>query len=249
MPAKLSLLLGLAAVCLGGPGTALAGSANDPPGVNVVLVHGIWDNGRIFDPMVRVLEREGRACFAPDLLPNDGHLGIRPLTRQLAGKIDARFGPSAPVVLVGFSMGGLVARDYVENVAANPCRVRGVFLVASAGEGTLWANLSPRAGQRDMAIGSPFLRALNAEDAAWKTIPLHAYWTPFDLMVVPAVHSRWPERAATCVFCPVHPWMPRNRQVIADIAARLRTLPAPPQNSGTDWLTTEEPRRTGPPKP
>ena len=189
---------------------------------NVVLVHGCWNDGRIFDPMVRVLEKKGYPCFAPDLTPNDGRLGIRQLTDQLAAKIDARFGPSAPLVLVGFSMGGLVARDYVEHVAAEPGRVRGVFLISSGGEGTLWANLSPRAGQRDMAVGSPFLRALNADAAPWKTIPLHAYWTPFDLMIVPAVNSRWPGDHSTCVWCPAHPWMPRNRAVIVDIVQRLR---------------------------
>ena len=77
-----------------------------------------------------------------------------------------------------------------------------------------------------MAMGSAFLRTLNADGGAWKTIPLHAYWTPFDLMIVPAVNSRWPEEGATRVWCPVHPWMPRNREVIADLAARLRGLRA-----------------------
>lgn len=191
----------------------------------VVLVHGCWNDGRIFGPMVRVLERQGYPCFAPDLTPNDGRLGIRQLTEELAGKIDARCGPDAPVVLIGFSMGGLIARDYVEHVAAAPRRVRGVFLISSGGEGTLWANLSPRSGQRDMAVGSAFLQTLNADDAPWKTIPLHAYWTPFDLMVVPAVNSRWAtDGRSTRVLCPVHPWMARNRRVITDIAARLQKI-------------------------
>ena len=199
-----------------------AREAVEPVQPNVVLVHGCWNNGRIFDPMMRVLEGEGYTCFAPDLTPNDGRLGIRQLTEELAGKIDARFGPSAPLVLVGFSMGGLVARDYVEHVAADSRRVRGVFLISSGGKGTLWANLSPHLGQRDMAVGSPFLHTLNADDAPWKTIPLHAYWTPLDLMIVPAVNSRWPGDRSTCVWCPAHPWMPRNREVIADIVWRLR---------------------------
>ena len=191
----------------------------------VVLVHGIWNTGRMFEPMMAALRREGYACFAPDLQPNDGHLGIRDLTRKLSARIDARFGPKAPLVLVGFSMGGLVARDYVENVAADRGRVRGVFLIASAARGTLWANLSPRVGQRQMAIGSPFLRGLNGRDKVWRDVPLHSYWTPLDLMVVPAVNARWPEGESTRVWCPVHPWMVRNREVIADLSARLRALP------------------------
>lgn len=203
------------------PGMAREGSGGTPVRPNVVLVHGYWNDHRIFDPMVRVLAREGYTCYAPDLTPNDCRLGVRHLTRQLAAGIDARFGPTAPVVLVGFSLGGIVARDYVENVADRR-RVRGVFLIASAGRGTLWANLSPHPGQRELAIGSPFLRALNADDTPWRTIPLHAYWTPLDLMVVPAVSSRWEAARTTRVLCPVHPWMARNRVVIADIVRRMQ---------------------------
>lgn len=191
---------------------------------NVVLVHGIWRNHTVFDRMTRVLENEGYTCFAPDLTPNDCRHGIRELTRELAADIDARFGPSAPVVLVGFSMGGIIARDYVENVVPDQQRVRGVFLVASAGRGTLLANLSPSAGQRDMAVGSPFLRALNADTAVWKTIPIRAYWTPLDGIVIPSGNARWPEDRSTRVFCVLHPRMASNHEVMTDIATRLKTM-------------------------
>ncbi len=250
-----SPLAWLAAVFLGVGIVPTARASPPPRQVNVVLVHGIWKTGKIFGPMMHVLEQEGYACCAPDLTPNDCRLGVRDLSRKLAAAIDARFGPSAPVVLIGFSMGGLVSRDYVENVVADRRRVRGVFLIASAGQGTLWANLSPTAGQRDMAIGSPFLGALNADRDPWKDIPLHAYWTPLDLMIVPAVNSRWPQGQATRVLCPAHPLMVRNRVVIADIAARLTAISpavrrdtAPPaaarqRSSTTSWINEVNGRR------
>ena len=67
-----------------------------PPPTNVVMVHGILNNGKIFDPMTRVLEKQGCHCFAPSLTPNDCRLGIHPLALQLSADIDTRFGNQCP---------------------------------------------------------------------------------------------------------------------------------------------------------
>ncbi len=223
--AVLVVLMGIASAH-GGELTAAA--AAEP--VNVVLVHGIFNRGRVFDPMVRELERAGCRCFAPSLRPNNGRTGVHDLTAKLSAQIDARFGPRARFFLVGFSMGGLVARDYVENTPGRT-RVRGVFLIATPSRGTLLASLAPPGGHlRELAPGSAFLTALNADGRAWRTVPVHAYWTPLDLMIVPSVNTRWPEGAGetTRVVCWLHPWMVRNRVVIADILRRIapRAVPA-----------------------
>ena len=162
---------------------ARSGEPGGPP-VNVVLVHGILNTGRIFRPLIKLLESENCRCFAPSLRPNTGVSGVHDLAEKLAAQIDQRFGPTAPVVIVGFSLGGLVTRDYVQTLAGGR-RVRGVFLISTPNHGTLWACLSPGGGLRDLAIGSPFLQRLNAEDAAWKHIPVSSYWTPYDLMIMP----------------------------------------------------------------
>lgn len=204
---------------------ALGGEPGPPPPVNVVLVHGILNTGRIFAPLAARLEREGCRCFAPSLRPNTGARGIRDLARKLSAQIDRRFGSRAPIVLVGFSMGGIVTRDYVQNLAA-PGRVRGVFLISAPNHGTFWANLSPVGGGiRDLARGSPFLRRLNADLAAWEHIPVSSYWTPYDLMIVPARSSLWAVGDTTRVACPLHPLMPGNRVVMSDIAAKIARLP------------------------
>ena len=122
-------------------------------------------------------------------------------------------------------MGGIVTRNYVQNTPGGR-RVRGVFLIATGSGGTLWARFSPNPHVREMATGSRFLRSLDADESVWNAVPVHAYWTPLDLMIVPSVHTRWPEGKTTRVLCVLHPWMVRNRVVIADIAARLKTLSA-----------------------
>lgn len=193
--------------------------------VNVVLVHGILDTGKIFKPLVRRLGAEGCQCFAPDLRPNTCALGVHDLAGKLSEQIDRRFGREAPLVLIGFSMGGVVTRDYVQNFAAKG-KVRGVFLVSTPNHGTIWACFSPGGGVRDLAIGSPFLKRLNADEAAWKGIAVSSYWTPYDLMIVPARSSLWPVGETTRVPCPLHPLMVRNRVVMADIAVKIQRLSA-----------------------
>ena len=203
----------------------LAPSARSAPPVNVVLVHGFWNTGRIFDPLVATLEQHGCRCFAPSLRPNDFRLGARDLALKLSGDIDARFGPREPFVLVGFSMGGLVSRDYVQNLGHGG-RVRALFLISTANQGTLWAALSPWHGVRELAPGSGFLRQLNADPSAWKGIPVHAYWTPFDFVVFPATNSRCAFGDTRAVFCLLHPLMPSQHEIMADIAAKIDALPA-----------------------
>ena len=215
----------LAALTLAWTGSAAA--KPDPGPVNVVLVHGFLSSGRVFNPMVRELERAGCRCFAPSLLPNNASTGVRDLTAKLSTQIDAHFGPRAPFFLVGFSMGGIVARDYVENTPGRR-RVRGLFLIATPSRGTLLACLAPGGHVRELAPGSAFLTGLNADDRAWDTVPVHAYWTPMDVMVLPSIFSLWPDGKTTCVASPGHGWMAYNRVVIADILTRVRAISAEP---------------------
>ena len=183
-----------------------ARSACCAPPVNVVLVHGFWNTGRIFDPLIATLEQHGCRCFAPSLQPNDFCLGARDLSFKLSGGIDAHFGTKEPFVLVGFSMGGLVARDYVQNLGHGG-RVRALFLISTANQGTLWAAFSPRPGVRELAPGSSFLRQLNGDLSAWNGIPFTltgAPWTSsFSLRPTPAALSatRGPSSASCTRRC------------------------------------------------
>jgi triacylglycerol lipase len=218
------LLCTLAMGWLGLRGPVRAGENERP--VNVVLVHGFHATGRIFGSMIRDLEHEGCQCFAPTLRPSDCSRGVHELACQLSAQIDRRFGPSAPLVIVGFSMGGLVTRDYVQNLAHRG-RVRAAFLISAPNHGTLWASLSPESGQRQMAPGSPFLSRLNADDTAWSAIPVSSYWTPYDLVILPPKSSLLAFGESERVACPVHWLMVKDRTVRADIAAKIGRLREP----------------------
>ncbi len=178
---------------------------------------------------MRTLEAQGYPCLAPSLTPNDCSAGVRALSVQLARAIDARFGPRAPVVLIGFSMGGLITRDYVQNLAA-PGQVRGAFLLSPPNHGTLWAAFA-HGGTRELGTGSRFLQTLNHNVQVWQHVPVRTYWTPLDLMIVPSTSSLWPVGDTQAVLCLSHPWMVRNPRLLADLTARLAVLAAESKES------------------
>ena len=130
-----------------------------------------------------------------------------------------------PLILVGFSMGGLVTRDYVQNLAASN-RVRGVFLISTPEHGIVWASLAPGGGIKQLSLHSRFIETLNENKQAWQHIPVHSYWTPCDLMILPATSSRWSVGESKEIFCLLHPWMARNHEVIGDIAAKIAAMTA-----------------------
>ena len=216
-------LAAFVAVCCFIPADLHAEVATEP--FNVVLVHGIFNRGKIFDPMIRVLEKQGCYCFAPSLTPNDCRHGIHALALQLSADIDARFGTSQPIILVGFSMGGLVTRDYVQNLAM-PNRVQAVFLISTPQHGTVWASLALGGGVKQLSLNSTFIQTLDQNKQVWQHIPVCSYWTPFDLMILPATSSRWTVGENKEIFCLLHPWMVSNHGLIADVASRIATITA-----------------------
>jgi len=82
----------------------------------VMLVHGIFNSGYVFCSMRKQLEARGIDCFAPNLKPRDGRHGIEDLAIKLNSEIDQRLGKRYPVLLIGFSMGGIVARYYLQKL-------------------------------------------------------------------------------------------------------------------------------------
>jgi triacylglycerol lipase len=155
----------------------------------VLLVHGIFDTGRVFDPMRRFLEKRGHAVHVLDLTPRGGKDRLDRLAAQVAAYADARL--AGAFDLVGFSMGGLVSRYYVQRLGG-AARVVRLVTLATPHHGSRLAHVLRRPACRQMRPGSAFLADLNATaEADLAGVEVHALWTPFDLMVVPARSSRF----------------------------------------------------------
>ncbi len=150
----------------------------------VVLVHGIWNTARIFGPLKAHLERQGCTVYALSMKPNNGDAPLEVLAEQVAAFIDSTLGLQQPFDLIGFSMGGLISRYYVQRLGGL-ARVRRFITVSAPHRGTWLGLLSHRRGVRQMRPGSPFLSSLNLDIHQLQSIAFISLWTPFDLLILP----------------------------------------------------------------
>jgi triacylglycerol lipase len=212
-----ALLSSLLATLDGHGGTA------SPPLVErnpVVLVHGIYSDSGDFERMARHLRTEGRQVFTPDLKPNGGQAGIDELARQLAA-YTARQVPSRKFDLVGFSMGGLVSRYYLQRLGGLD-RVEHFVTLAAPHHGTVLAGLHGGRGGRHMRPESDLLRDLATDADRLSRVKFTSLYTPLDLIIVPARSSEMPQARNVRLWAALHPSLILEKRCIRAVAAALR---------------------------
>ncbi len=186
----------------------------------VLLVHGINDTVALFRRMKPYLERGGLPVHALNLVPNNGNAGLIELARQLEAHIAAQFAADQAIDIVGFSMGGLVSRYYIQRLGGIH-RVRKFVTIGTPHRGTWTAFLRANPGVRDMRPGSSFLRDLNRDAEMLDGISFTSVWTPFDLMIVPAASSRLPAGRSVSVRTLAHPLLVRDPRVLRLVLGML----------------------------
>jgi triacylglycerol lipase len=188
--------------------------------MNVVFIHGILDTGHIFKRMRTAFEAEGIHCLAPSLKPRDGRTGLDRLAEHLKQQIDEEFGPSEPIAIVGFSMGAIVGRYYIQELGGRD-RVKQYFSIAGPHRGSIWSFFYPGRGASHMRPGSAFLKNLNASAEEFDGMECHAYWTPFDLMIIPQRSAVLPFAENHRIASPCHPCLLINHKVMDDIKYKI----------------------------
>src|SRR5262249_55564190 len=99
--------------------------------------------------------------------------------------------------------------------------------------GTANAYALPLAGVREMRPGSDLLTDLARDADPWGEVEVHCFWTPFDLMVVPAQSAILPGARSVQRFpVAIHRWMLTDARVISAVRDVLRG-PTPPGVAGT----------------
>jgi triacylglycerol lipase len=189
----------------------------------VVLLAGIWDPPVRLGPLSAYLRERGRDTHTFEYAPRNGDAGLGRLALQVADYIDKTFPRGDRIDLVGFSMGGLIARCYVQQLA-EPGRVERLVTISTPHRGTWTAYCLRRPGVRQMRPGSDFLRDLEAGREALRGIRFTSVWTPLDLMIVPASSSVVPEARSVRVVVPIHRMMVRDRQVMRLVEEGLSGL-------------------------
>lgn len=187
----------------------------------VLLVHGIWDTGAKLQPIASALEQAGvPRAHSMSLSKNDGSAPLLELAAEVA-EAAAALGPR--IDLVGFSMGALVSRAYLQRLGGRD-RVRRFVSISGPHHGTTWARFAgPSAlGVRDMQPGSALLRDLASDADPWGAVEVHTLWTPFDLMIVPPRSSVLPGAASdTRVPVGLHRWIVSDQRAIARVVDLL----------------------------
>lgn len=176
------------------------------PAVRVVLVHGIYDTGAVFDTFATKLREQGYEVIQPDLVPNNASVGLDKLAMQVKYAIDKAYGPQSMVHIVGFSMGGLVSRHYLQKLGG-AARCATFITISSPHHGSMLSYLSWGEGITHMRPGSTFIRDLEQGDEVLKHMILRSYWTSYDLMIIPAHSSVWAPAVNIHVPVLLHPWM------------------------------------------
>lgn len=157
--------------------------------VPIVLVHGWIHNRSAFLGMARALRRAGfRHIHAFD--HNPLVYDIPEVAGMLAAEVERvrSITGAERVMVVGHSMGGLVARYYVQRLGGDAA-VDTVITLGTPHRGTYAAHLAPGAAGPQMRPGSPILRVLE-ESARPTAVRWIAVYSDLDLLILPAVSAK-----------------------------------------------------------
>lgn len=160
----------------------------------LVLVHGLWDTPRVFAPLTQELAERRQPLLIPHLPHRLGAVPLLELAAQLGSRIDAAFGPCEPIDLLGFSMGGVIVRSWIQLLGGHR-RARRFLCVGSPQRGTWLAQPWPGRllrGIGDMKRGSALLRRLDADLSTLEPVACRSYYCRTDVTVVPGWQARLP---------------------------------------------------------
>lgn len=187
----------------------------------VLLIHGIFDTIRIFEKMSRYLKKLGWEVYSLNLVPNYGILGLDKLAEQVADYVNKTFPPNQPLDLIGFSMGGIVSRYYVQRLGGID-KVENFITISAPHNGTLTGYALNLAAPIQMRPKSNFLENLNQDIALLDKTNFTSIWTPYDAMILPPKSSQVPVGRDIKIDVFLHPWMVSDEKVLKVIVEVLK---------------------------
>lgn len=188
----------------------------------VVLVHGIKGHSGNMQCLARHLRARGWTVHTPDLKPNWGQAGLDVLAGHLGDFVEAKIPHGERFHLLGFSMGGLISRYYLQRLGGLE-RVDQFITLSTPHRGSLWAWVLPNAAGRQMRPDSGFLRDLESDAERLREVEFTSVWTPLDLTIMPARSSHVAHGTCRTIWCAAHPLMiydGRCLRLVSDILER-----------------------------
>ena len=196
-------------------------------GVKVVLVHGIFDSGLSMSRLAGALVENGHQTFCPDLIPSNGEVSLEVLAKQLSEFVNEVMAVDESFALVGFSMGALVSRIFLQDLGGDQ-RVVAFYSISGPHSGSLMALFGRGTGAREMRPGSSLLKRLDTESERLGDVQIVCYWTPFDQMVFPPRSACWSSSGEkVTIFALAHPLMLRAPKLMRDLVNQITNLITP----------------------
>jgi triacylglycerol lipase len=185
----------------------------------VVMVHGFFASAGVWRPMKRALAYGTGANVAT--FSHAPGVGIERIARSLA-KLVERVPSYCRVHLVGHSLGGLVARYYVQEMGGHT-RVSQTISLGSPFGGTSRAHPFPFLVGRDLSHRSPILARLR-ERAHEHDVPHTSFVGDGDIVVVPADSAVFPRGDVVVLPNCGHNTLLFHGESIARVVDRVRAV-------------------------
>jgi hypothetical protein len=216
-------------------------------GTPILLLHGMVDNRSIFALLRRNLRRRGFGRVTTmnyRIWTSD----VRTAAKQLGETVDAICEQTGyeRIHVVGHSLGGLIARYYVQRLGGD-ARVHTLVTLGTPHRGTHAARLVPGGICRQMVPGSDIIAELEepAPDCQTRFV---SFWSDIDALISPKQSARLdhPDLAARNILVRGvgHLSLPIHRRVVHEIVATLAHL----DSDGTT-VTAGVTRLTSKPEP
>ena len=160
----------------------------------IILIHGLWNTSAIFNNLINRLDYYDVEYYAPTLDHYFGRISIIDLAESLDELITKKYGNEREIDIVGFSMGGIIARYWI-NKFSGYLKTKRFISIGSPHRGTLTAQLVPKnlfKGIAEMKISSSLLKELSEYDYLLKKIDCISFYTKWDFMVFPGWRANLP---------------------------------------------------------
>lgn len=193
---------------------------SSPP---LVLVHGLLDSPALFAALKRELGGGRHPLLCPALPLRLGRTPVQEAAALLGGHIEAAFGTGETIDLLGFSIGGVISRTWIQLLGGYR-RTRRFLSVGSPQQGTLTAlpwPAWPFGGIADLKAGSALLERLNGDLDPLRRIECHSFYSVLDLAVLPGWRAVLPVGACTMLPVLTHPQLLRDPAALRPLAREL----------------------------
>lgn len=196
-------------------------------GTPILLVHGLVDNRSVFTLLRRTLRRRGFGRVIP-FNYSPFTQDVRTAAARLARLVEKTCEETGyeRVHVVGHSLGGVVARYYVQRMGGD-ARVHTLVTLGSPHSGTLAAHLLPSRLVRQLRPGSALMQELATPARGCRT-RFVAFWSDLDQLIVPkrAARISHPDLSVRNVLLRGvgHMSLPIHGHVVHEIATLLAHL-------------------------